>query len=44
MGYICLHCGKKIKKIEANFIRCPYCGYRILAKERSALAKEISTD
>ncbi|MDE1855945.1 MAG: DNA-directed RNA polymerase subunit P [Candidatus Micrarchaeota archaeon] len=44
MGYVCLHCGKKVKTIGPNFIRCPYCGYRVLAKERSALAREVSTD
>jgi len=43
MAYICLHCGKKIKQLE-GVIRCPYCGYRVLAKERPALAKEFSTD
>lgn len=43
MGYVCLHCGKKVKQIT-NFIRCPYCGYRVLAKERSSLARESSTD
>ncbi len=44
MAYVCIHCGKKIKKLEQNFIRCPYCGYRVLAKERSPLAKEVSSN
>ncbi len=43
MAYVCLHCGKEIKNLE-KFIRCPYCGYRVLSKKRSSLAKEISTD
>ncbi len=43
MAYYCLHCGKKIKQLETKFIRCQYCGYRVLAKERSSLAREIST-
>jgi DNA-directed RNA polymerase subunit RPC12/RpoP len=44
MAYVCLNCGKKAKSIEKSFIRCQYCGYRVLAKERSSLAREISTD
>ncbi|MHB1829958.1 MAG: Rpo12/RPC10 RNA polymerase subunit family protein [Candidatus Micrarchaeaceae archaeon] len=43
MAYVCLHCGKEVKSLE-KFIRCQYCGYRVLAKKRSALAKEVSTD
>ncbi len=44
MAYVCLHCGKKIKELEHNFIRCRFCGYRVLAKERSSLAREVSSD
>ncbi len=43
MPYVCLHCGKEVKSLE-KFIRCPYCGYRVLAKKRSSLAKTVSTD
>ncbi|MEM3208767.1 MAG: hypothetical protein QXE33_02520 [Candidatus Micrarchaeaceae archaeon] len=43
MGYVCLRCRKKIKNIS-NIIRCPYCGYRILVKERAPIAREVSTD
>ncbi|MGB9732850.1 MAG: DNA-directed RNA polymerase subunit P [Candidatus Micrarchaeia archaeon] len=43
MAYVCLNCGKKIKDIS-NFVRCPYCGYRVVVKERSSLAREVSTD
>jgi DNA-directed RNA polymerase subunit RPC12/RpoP len=43
MAYICLHCGKEVKSSD-KFIMCPYCGYKVLAKKRSSLAKEISTD
>jgi DNA-directed RNA polymerase subunit RPC12/RpoP len=39
-----LHCGKKVKELETNFIRCQYCGYRVLAKERSSLTREVSTN
>lgn len=43
MAYICLHCKREVKSLE-KFIRCPYCGYRVLVKARSSLAKEVSTD
>jgi DNA-directed RNA polymerase subunit RPC12/RpoP len=43
MPYICLHCRKEVKALEKNFIRCPYCGYRVLSKKRSTLAKEVSS-
>ncbi|MFP3278764.1 MAG: DNA-directed RNA polymerase subunit P [Candidatus Micrarchaeota archaeon] len=43
MAYVCLQCGRQIKDIK-NFVRCPYCGYRVVAKERSSIAREISTD
>ncbi len=43
MPYICLHCAKEVKNLE-KFIRCPYCGYRVLAKRRSSLAKSVPTD
>ena len=44
MPYVCLHCKKVIKVLEKNFVRCPYCGYRVLSKQRSSLAKEVPTD
>ena len=33
--YMCLNCRKEIdiKKIKES-VRCPFCGYRILVKER----------
>jgi len=43
MAYVCLHCKKEVKTLEKNFVRCPYCGYRVLAKKRSSLAKEVSS-
>ncbi len=39
-----MHCGKELKALEKNSIRCPYCGYRVLVKKRSTLAKTVSTD
>ena len=43
MAYKCLHCGAEIKSID-KFVRCPYCGYRIVIKERPQIAKEVKTD
>jgi DNA-directed RNA polymerase subunit RPC12/RpoP len=42
MPYICLHCGREAKSLD-KFIRCQYCGYRVLAKKRSSVSKEVST-
>lgn len=44
MAYICLHCGKEVKSMERNTVRCPYCNFKVLAKKRSSLAKEHKTD
>jgi DNA-directed RNA polymerase subunit RPC12/RpoP len=43
MAYVCAYCGKKAKQLD-NFIRCSYCGYRILIKGRTNLAREVTTD
>lgn len=42
--YVCMKCRKKITKLATKFVRCPYCGCRVLYKERAPVAKEISTD
>ncbi|MFZ2070517.1 MAG: DNA-directed RNA polymerase subunit P [Halobacteriota archaeon] len=38
MGYYCLRCKRivEIKTEGGQSIRCPYCGYRALKKERPA--------
>lgn len=44
MAYICAHCGRTITKLD-NFVRCSYCGSKILLKGRSkSLSREVSTD
>ncbi|MCL4389529.1 DNA-directed RNA polymerase subunit P [Candidatus Marsarchaeota archaeon] len=40
---MCVHCGKKIKQLD-GFVRCQYCGSRVIVKGRSSVAKEIKTD
>lgn len=42
--YVCFECKKDIEKIDTKFVRCPYCGCRILFKKRPPIVKEISTD
>ncbi|RLG21119.1 DNA-directed RNA polymerase subunit P [Candidatus Micrarchaeota archaeon] len=42
MTWKCFRCGKKIDDINA--VKCPYCGYRILIKERPPIAKKLRTD
>ncbi len=43
MAYVCSHCGKKIKQLD-QFVRCSYCGSRVLVKGRPSLSVEASTD
>ncbi len=43
MAYVCAYCGKKVKQLE-GFIRCTYCGYRILIKSRPSIAREVPAD
>ncbi len=39
--YICGGCGKGIELGKNELIRCPYCGHKILIKERPAVARAI---
>lgn len=43
MAYVCNFCGKKVKQLD-NFMRCTYCGARMLIKSRPNLSREISSD
>lgn len=43
MGFVCSKCGKKVKQFE-GFVRCSYCGSRVLVKDRPNIAKEVTTD
>jgi DNA-directed RNA polymerase subunit RPC12/RpoP len=43
MSYICTKCGRETKNIE-DFVRCPYCGNKILIKGRPNIPREITTD
>ncbi len=41
--YICRNCGKKIKDID-KFVTCPYCGSKIIVKERPPIAKTVKAE
>ena len=42
MGFACLKCGKVIDKEElGKKTRCPYCGGKLLFKERPKIIKKI---
>ena len=38
MAYYCLRCKRVVElKADSQGVRCPYCGYRALKKERPAV-------
>lgn len=41
--YRCVSCGREVEVTldKARKIQCPYCGYRILKKERPKLTKMV---
>lgn len=42
--YVCLRCRKVFDKQQLDVmmtIRCPYCGYRVIAKARGAEIKTV---
>ncbi len=41
--YICKSCGKKVDQIE-KFVTCPYCGAKMMDKERPPIAKTIKAE
>jgi DNA-directed RNA polymerase subunit P len=43
--YKCLNCGKEVEPERVkDKIRCPYCGYRILVKQATKVAKKVQAD
>jgi len=42
--YVCPKCGKKFSDEELEFIRCSYCGAKVLFKETPPVAKKFRTD
>ena len=45
LTYKCTACGKRIEMDlkSVKKIICPFCGYRIIEKTRSAITEKIST-
>ncbi len=41
--YKCINCGREVKidLAKAKKIICPFCGYRIIEKERPPVVKDI---
>jgi len=40
MNYICFDCGKKVRwEDTATKVRCPYCGAKMLYKDRRTVNK-----
>ena len=44
MNYICYACGEKVTQMDiSKKIRCPYCGGKILFKERQETVKKVKS-
>ncbi len=42
MGYRCVNCKQPVEiDYECRGVRCPYCGHRILVKERPVRIKRV---
>jgi len=42
--YVCSNCGKEFKYDELQFIRCPYCGSKVLFKKTPPTVKKVKAD
>lgn len=42
MVWKCFSCGKKVEDIEV--VKCPFCGYRILKKERPPVVRKVKAE
>lgn len=42
MSWKCFSCGKKMDDIKV--VKCPYCGYRILKKDRPAVVRKVKAE
>ncbi len=41
MVYRCGQCGKKVELNPGDPVRCPYCGFKILFKNRPNIVKKM---
>lgn len=45
MVYYCVRCRRKVEvNYEYPGVKCPYCGYRILVKERPTFIKRVKAE
>ncbi|PSP68450.1 DNA-directed RNA polymerase subunit P [Halobacteriales archaeon QS_9_67_15] len=44
MSYKCSRCKRDVELDEYGGVRCPYCGHRVLLKERSRDIKEVDVN
>ncbi len=42
--YVCAKCGREFKEAELTFIRCTYCGGKLLFKKTPPTVKKVKTD
>lgn len=42
MTWVCFSCRKKVEDVKV--VKCPYCGYRILEKERPPVVKKVKAE
>ena len=40
--YVCSNCGKKVDSVSMA-VTCPYCGNKILIKERPPVVRKVNT-
>lgn len=40
--YRCAKCEKQIEELDQ--VRCPYCGFRIIVKERPKVVKRVKSE
>lgn len=44
MSYVCASCHREYKDEELEFVRCAYCGSKVLFKRTPPTAKVVRTD
>ncbi|MFH0817138.1 MAG: DNA-directed RNA polymerase subunit P [Candidatus Micrarchaeota archaeon] len=42
--YHCWKCRKEVKELDPVFVRCPYCGCRVLFKQRQPIARDVKAE
>jgi DNA-directed RNA polymerase subunit P len=42
--YKCAECQKSFEIVDWTTLRCPYCGHRVLIKQRGPVAKYVKAE